>query len=285
MMEHKIVEDAVAMLIGHAFTVCSVDDSKPSLYRVSLESDNSRIEVVRERDEVSLRIAPKEGRKDDWVWIGVLRRVLDGDEGAGDVLDEQSLRFLNRRMPEVEFAFGEAKLREALISRLLEARRERADQQFSQLTLRAEALDDSANNSTREELLALVELLRSAGERAWVDRLSAIAGELASHPVFAHERLRSCFGSMGSLGDLVIHPMNGHNVAADQLKQVNARLDELRTALWNSLSIEKSADHSSPSVGPQVARRTAGRVDGPDPEARMQEGNLPRDARENGIGM
>ncbi len=40
------------------------------------------------------------------------------------------------------------------------------------------------------------------------------------------------FGGMGSLSDLVIHPVNGHAVAEDQIARVNETLDGLRERVY-----------------------------------------------------
>jgi hypothetical protein len=46
--------------------------------------------------------------------------------------------------------------------------------------------------------------------------------------LYGVEHLLSAFGGMGSINDLVIHPMNGHRVIEAEIKVVN---DELQTLL------------------------------------------------------
>ena len=69
-------------------------------------------------------------------------------------------------------------------------------------------------------------LLNEVEEPFWSSRI-----DKALVSVDAHEVL-SWFGGMGSFNDLVIANVNGHRVKPSQEPQVNARLDALRSQLY-----------------------------------------------------
>lgn len=74
----------------------------------------------------------------------------------------------------------------------------------------------------------LAELLRGYGERRWADWIEQDAERISTGDRDALEHLLSAFGAMGSLSDLLIHPVNGHAVKPADVVSVNERLDDLR---------------------------------------------------------
>lgn len=75
---------------------------------------------------------------------------------------------------------------------------------------------------------AVIALLESVGEQDWAGRLRDAKGDA--------DRLRRCFGGMGSLSDVQISPHNGHTLPAGADEDaLNDQLDALRTELWTLL--------------------------------------------------
>ena len=62
--------------------------------------------------------------------------------------------------------------------------------------------------------------------------MTAVHAELLSHDAHGLKRLLSAYGGMGSFNDLVIHPVNGHCVAKDEVDRVNHSLAELRSGMY-----------------------------------------------------
>ncbi len=61
-----------------------------------------------------------------------------------------------------------------------------------------------------QSIESLVLLLGSAGETHWNNWLQTDLRRLRSGDTYALQHLLQAFGGMGSLNDLVIHPLNGH---------------------------------------------------------------------------
>ena len=95
---------------------------------------------------------------------------------------------------------------------------------------------DGSDRSAR--LLANVEqtreLLARVGEGHWESWMGAARRELIAHDAHSLDRLLGAFGGMGSFNDLVVHPINGHNVTDAEAKAVNIELDRLRDALYEA---------------------------------------------------
>lgn len=83
------------------------------------------------------------------------------------------------------------------------------------------------------ELSDLAELCTDVGEHHWTTWANTTAHKLHNHDATALQRLTGAFGGMGSLNDLVIHPVNGHNVSAGDVANVNERLDALRSQIYD----------------------------------------------------
>jgi hypothetical protein len=76
------------------------------------------------------------------------------------------------------------------------------------------------------------ELLIDSGDRQWEPWLDAAHRELMAHDAHGLNRLLSGFGGMDSFNDLVIHPLNGHSVAYQEVDPVNDELDQLRSVMY-----------------------------------------------------
>ncbi|WP_207885847.1 hypothetical protein [Pseudomonas sp. 30_B] len=73
----------------------------------------------------------------------------------------------------------------------------------------------------------LVALLHAAGEMHWAHWLERDACRLRERDFYGVEHFLNAFGGMGSINDLIIHPENGHRISADEIRNVNERLDTL----------------------------------------------------------
>jgi hypothetical protein len=63
--------------------------------------------------------------------------------------------------------------------------------------------------------------------------MAAVLSELAAHDAHGLDRLLSAYGGMGSFNDLVITPLNGHNVSAGDVDRVNRELSRLRSEMYD----------------------------------------------------
>ncbi|WP_368497714.1 hypothetical protein [Herbiconiux sp. A18JL235] len=84
----------------------------------------------------------------------------------------------------------------------------------------------------QESLRDLSVLLRAVGETPWADRCAQAAERVAAGGDPAE--VRRLFGGMGSLNDLVIHPVNGHAVADGQVDRINRALAGLRERIYSA---------------------------------------------------
>lgn len=78
----------------------------------------------------------------------------------------------------------------------------------------------------------VVLLMSQHGEELWSSRIGELRERLAEHDANALDLLLGYFGGMGSWNDLVIHPLNGHTVEAEELMEVDERLRVLRGDVW-----------------------------------------------------
>ena len=83
--------------------------------------------------------------------------------------------------------------------------------------------------STLDEVTGL---LRDVGEESWLSWLRLRMAEMKCRDISGLDRLLRSYGGMGSFNDLVIHPINGHRIDADDLNAVNDRLVQLRQRCW-----------------------------------------------------
>ncbi len=71
------------------------------------------------------------------------------------------------------------------------------------------------------------DLLLSVGELHWGNWLAKNAALISASDFRGVEHVLTAFGGMGSINDLVIHPMNGHSVNEKQISMVNEKLEAL----------------------------------------------------------
>jgi len=70
-------------------------------------------------------------------------------------------------------------------------------------------------------------LMRSVEENHWASWLEKDAACIRASDFYGIEHFCAAFGGMGSITDLVIHPMNHHRVAESGINQVNEQLKSL----------------------------------------------------------
>lgn len=87
-----------------------------------------------------------------------------------------------------------------------------------------------AATSLEQSLRELNALLSSVDETFWAQWAARAADRIAAGGDPGD--VRGVFGGMGSLNDLVIHPVNGHSVTDHQVAAVNQRLKELREKIY-----------------------------------------------------
>ena len=85
-----------------------------------------------------------------------------------------------------------------------------------------------------DALVRLAALLESHGEHGWSTWIGTDLRRLESGDAYALDHLLSAFGGMGSLSDLVLHPLNGHDIAEADLDASNQQLGALRTEVWSA---------------------------------------------------
>jgi hypothetical protein len=86
---------------------------------------------------------------------------------------------------------------------------------------------DARHERLLESMAELVDALRVVSEDRWADWIERDRGRIAKFDRYGLDHLLQAYGGMGSLNDLVIHPMNGHQVAETELASVNDRLRSL----------------------------------------------------------
>jgi len=84
----------------------------------------------------------------------------------------------------------------------------------------------------RALLADTVELLEQHGEHHWSEALRTHLERVDENVGGAETAVLGLYGGMGSFNDLVIHPINGHTVAVDEVGPVNDKLSALRSAIW-----------------------------------------------------
>jgi hypothetical protein len=85
--------------------------------------------------------------------------------------------------------------------------------------------------------------LRRYGEKDWSATLENVKNGISETNALSLKALSEmCRGGMGSLNDLVIHPVNGHHIemidvdrANYELKALILRVSELADSLWREL--------------------------------------------------
>lgn len=84
------------------------------------------------------------------------------------------------------------------------------------------------------EIKALAEVLERAqalltkhGEKHWAFWLEQDARRIRNLDLYGVEHLLSAFGGMGSINDLVLHPLNGHLIQESETDEANTKLANL----------------------------------------------------------
>jgi hypothetical protein len=73
----------------------------------------------------------------------------------------------------------------------------------------------------------VAQLLRRQGEEHWADWVEADARAVRARDGWGLEHFLAAFGGMGSLWDLIFHPMNGNASSDDEGRAATERLNEL----------------------------------------------------------
>ncbi|MBJ2330213.1 DUF6966 domain-containing protein [Dickeya solani] len=78
-----------------------------------------------------------------------------------------------------------------------------------------------------QDLPVLIDFLLSVGEKHWAHWFKKNAELIRGSDFRGIEGILSSFGGMGSINDLVIHPMNGHTITEEQIQTANVTLESL----------------------------------------------------------
>jgi hypothetical protein len=81
---------------------------------------------------------------------------------------------------------------------------------------------------------ALAKLLQDYGEQHWAAWVSRDRQRIQDGDASGIDHLLRAYGGMGSLNDLIIHPLNGHHIAAEDIDPVNARLTQLSSRVYSA---------------------------------------------------
>ena len=74
-------------------------------------------------------------------------------------------------------------------------------------------------------------LLRNVGADFWAEQLERGRLRISAGDAYGLRAIAGLFGGMGSFNDLIVHPINGHNVEVGDVDEVNERLDQLRGSI------------------------------------------------------
>lgn len=80
---------------------------------------------------------------------------------------------------------------------------------------------------------SLVVLLRQYGVERWASWVESDRNRLQAGDFGGIRHLLSAFGGMGSLGDLMLHPANGHPLSLAEADRVNTRLQDLTSRAYS----------------------------------------------------
>lgn len=88
-----------------------------------------------------------------------------------------------------------------------------------------------------QELLVLLEaaqsLLARYGEKHWSNWLEKNARLIKNLDLYGVEQILTAYGGMGSINDLVIHPINGHQIKESEINSANEDFESLRTKIYS----------------------------------------------------
>ncbi len=110
-------------------------------------------------------------------------------------------------------------------------------------------MTDDESEGRLADLLASLDdasaLLAKHGAHRWAAWLSEDRERIANHDRYGVEHLLMAFGGMGSLNDVVFHPMNGNASGEDDDGWENAKLDALRSKLFtDATALRRELDRS-----------------------------------------
>ena len=80
-----------------------------------------------------------------------------------------------------------------------------------------------------ERLRETSALLRSAGESHWAKWMDTSLRRIENSDLSGVDHLLGAYGGMGSFNDLILMSANGHSVSDADYRDVNDRLDSLRS--------------------------------------------------------
>ena len=92
-------------------------------------------------------------------------------------------------------------------------------------------MDDKSRNELAAAIECLAHFLREHNESSWADELDQDANWIRQDDRYGLDRFLALFGGMGSLNDLVFHPMN-RNCASGEEAELNERFRVLRQDAW-----------------------------------------------------
>jgi hypothetical protein len=101
------------------------------------------------------------------------------------------------------------------------------------------------------ELVAVLDelaaFLRRHSEAHWASWIERDRQALAAGDFHGVTHLLGAYGGMGSFNDLMLHPVNGHELDPSEIVSANERLDELRGRAYTlAHAIRRAADVTSP---------------------------------------
>ncbi len=95
---------------------------------------------------------------------------------------------------------------------------------------------EAAVSELCERLREVVAILHAAEDAAWPDWFEKLLARIEQGKLSAVGDLLGCYGGMSSFNDLVLTPVNGHRVEADEEYTINNRLDALRRRMYDLAS-------------------------------------------------
>ncbi|GAB7217860.1 DUF6966 domain-containing protein [Dickeya zeae] len=82
-----------------------------------------------------------------------------------------------------------------------------------------------------KDLQVFIDFLLSVNEKHWAHSFEKNAELIRGSDFRGIEGILSSFGGMGSINDLVIHPMNGHTITEEQIRAANITLGSLLSSV------------------------------------------------------
>ena len=87
-------------------------------------------------------------------------------------------------------------------------------------------------------------LLGDVGEDFWRDWIRKDLPRIENGDRHALDHFLEAFGGTGSFNDLIIHPVNGHEISEEHIDSANHQLGVLRSKAWASAkAMQRELDH------------------------------------------